>query len=125
MKALTRRLRRLEDHMVPAAMPNAGTVTRHHKPLSQDRSIQVYNRADRKLALDEETCVRILRQGGFVPQTEPGEIAWVQLSSIPEGLNAQELAEYLKEHGQQICHCLEFSRKHTHQRDEGDYESDL
>jgi hypothetical protein len=123
MRAITRRLRRLEDRSVPLAMLNAGAVTRH-KPLSQDRSIQVYNRADRKLALDEETCVRILRQHGFVPQTEPGEIAWVQLSSIPEGLNAQELEEYLKKHGQQICHCLEFSRKHTHQRDESDYESD-
>ena len=111
--------------MVPAAMPNAGAVTRH-KPLSEDRSIQVYNRADRKLALDEETCVRILRQAGFVPQTEPGEIALVRLQSIPAGLNAEELEKFLKEHGQEICPCVyQPSRMHTHQRDESDYESDL
>jgi hypothetical protein len=48
--------------------------------------------------VDVDTCMKILRECGFV-QTEPG-INMVDLLHLPEGLSAGELEKYLREHGE-------------------------
>ena len=58
---------------------------------------------DRKLALEDEDCVRILRRAGCVPRTKDGYIAWISLNLVPAGLDAVELQDYLREYGAQIC----------------------
>jgi len=51
-----------------------------------------------RLALDRDTCIQILREGGFLPT---GPIGFVNFLDIPEGLNAQELERYLREQGEE------------------------
>jgi hypothetical protein len=48
--------------------------------------------------LSVDTCVKILRECGFFP-TGAG-IDMVDLLHLPEGLDAQELEKYLREHGE-------------------------
>jgi hypothetical protein len=48
--------------------------------------------------LNVDTCMKILRESGFVP-TDPG-INMVDLLHLPEGLSAEELEKYLREHGE-------------------------
>ena len=52
------------------------------------------------LALDVNTCVRILRECGFVPTSG---IGIVNLCNIPDGLNADEIETYLRMNGAEIC----------------------
>jgi hypothetical protein len=49
-------------------------------------------------ALDVDTCMKILRESGLV-LNDPG-INMVDLLHLPEGLKAQELEKYLREHGE-------------------------
>jgi hypothetical protein len=51
------------------------------------------------LALDRDTCIQILGEGGFVPSH--GFIV-VSFCDIPDGLNADELEQYLREHGAEL-----------------------
>jgi hypothetical protein len=48
--------------------------------------------------LSVDTCVKILRESGFVP-TDPG-INMVDLLHLPEGLSAEELERFLRTHGE-------------------------
>jgi len=48
------------------------------------------------LALDQDTCIEILGECGFLP-TAP--IGVVNLLEIPDGLNAEELERLLREKG--------------------------
>jgi len=52
------------------------------------------------LALDADTCVQILTEGGFVPTSG---IRFVNLGKIPLGLNADEVKTYLRNNGGKIC----------------------
>jgi hypothetical protein len=52
------------------------------------------------LALDADSCLEILREGGFVPTRG---YSVVNLCRIPEGLNADETKRYLREHGAALC----------------------
>jgi hypothetical protein len=82
MKTVTRRIAKLEDQF--------GTA--QGKP----QYLIVVSRAVRELALDEDRCIQILRESGFLPT---GPFGLVNLWQIPEGLNAEELERYLREHG--------------------------
>lgn len=53
------------------------------------------------LALDEDRCIEILGECGFLP-TGP-VFAAVSLCRIPKGLNAKETERYLRENGSNIC----------------------
>jgi hypothetical protein len=53
-------------------------------------------RAGWGLALDQDRCIEILREAGFLPT---GRVGMVDLGGIPDGLNAAELEKYLREHG--------------------------
>jgi hypothetical protein len=53
-----------------------------------------------KRGLDNDTCVEILRDGGFLPD---GGVATVDLTQIPGGLNAEETKRFVRENGAKIC----------------------
>jgi len=80
---LTRRVVQLEQRGAPAEdveEPLGVTAWRHGQNLS----------------LDPETCVRILRESGY-------RTGSVWLDSIPDGMNAEELTTFLREHGAELC----------------------
>lgn len=85
MKAIARRLRRLEDQFGPA----------DGKP----RHLLVVCNAGWGLALDRNTCIQILDEGGFLPSHG---FSGVSLCDVPEGLNADELERYPREHGAEL-----------------------
>ena len=82
MKTIDRRIRKLEDRF---GLGNG------KPPL-----LLVLTAAGRGLALDEDTCVRILRECGFLPT---GPVGVVNLGVIPKGLNAEELERFLRKDG--------------------------
>jgi len=64
-------------------------------------SVVVATRAGCKLALDNDACVEILRESGFLP--DGPRFAAVNLLQIPDGLNAGELKRFLRKNGAEIC----------------------
>ena len=82
MNALTRRVRRLEHHLRPLE----GKLQR----------LWVVCRAGWGLALDQDACLQILRECGFLPT---GPLGLVNLRSVPEGLNAEQTERFLRENG--------------------------
>jgi hypothetical protein len=52
------------------------------------------------LAIDDDECVRILDEAGFLPTSG---IASVYLIDIPRGLNAKETEKFLRDNGATIC----------------------
>lgn len=56
----------------------------------------VVTAAASELALDQDTCIQILRECGYLPT---GPIGLVNLCEIPDDLNAEDLEKYLREHG--------------------------
>ena len=81
---LTHRVDRLEECALAdeeiAEAPLRITVWRHGQQLS----------------LDQDKCMRILRESGY-------RTAFVWLDRIPDGLSAEELTKYLRENGASIC----------------------
>jgi hypothetical protein len=61
-----------------------------------EQLLVVVTAADRGLALDQDRCVQILRESGFLPT---GPVGVVNLGDIPKGLNANELERFLRKHG--------------------------
>jgi hypothetical protein len=86
MKVISKRLCKLESRF------GLGPET--------EQILLVLTRAQRRLALDEDTCVGILRECGFLPT---GHCGLVKLGSIPDGLNAKETERFLREKGAEIC----------------------
>lgn len=93
--------------------------------LTKDLFIVVLSDAGRR-SLDDDTCVRILREGGFLPAHGVAMVALAQmytciqildeggflrkrgfvlvdLHNVPDGLSAQEKKKYLLENGANIC----------------------
>ena len=87
MKTVARRIAKLEDQF--------GTAERESPVLL------VMSCVWRELALAQDRCIEILRECRHLP-TGPG-FGIVNLCEIPDGLNAQELERYLREHGAEIC----------------------
>lgn len=86
MTTMDRRIRKLEDRVWPG----------NGKP----PLLIVVSEAGRALALDEDRCVQILGECGFLPA---GLVGAVHLGNIPKGLNAEELERFLREHGAATC----------------------
>jgi hypothetical protein len=53
------------------------------------------------MALDDDACLQILRESGFLP--DGPHFAAVNLLRIPDGLTAGELKRFLREEGAEIC----------------------
>jgi hypothetical protein len=53
-----------------------------------------------KLAIDEDTCIKILDEAGFLPTCG---IATVYLMDIPRGLNTKGTERFLRDNGAKIC----------------------
>jgi hypothetical protein len=86
VRAIAKRLRRLEDQFGPA----------DGKP----RSLLVVCNAGWGLALDRDTCIQILGEGGF---RRTHGMGLVNLCEIPAGLNAEETERFLRENAAEIC----------------------
>jgi hypothetical protein len=86
MKTISKRLVKLEDRLGIA----------DGKP----RILIVVTPVGRGLALDEDRCIEILGECGYLP---PGTVRVVDLGRIPRGLNAKELESYLRKHGAETC----------------------
>jgi len=55
------------------------------------------------LALDQDTCIHILGECGFLPT---GPIGLANLSEIPDGLDAKETEKFLRENSMEIIERL-------------------
>jgi hypothetical protein len=86
MKTIDRRIRKLEDRFGLAA---------GKPPL-----LIVVTLAAKKLALDQDRCVQILGECGFLPK---GPVGVVHLGKIPNGLDAKETERFLRANGAEIC----------------------
>ena len=86
MTAINRRLSKLEKGLGLGPAP--------------EQNVWAMTIAGRKLALDHDTCVGILRECGFLPARR-----WVvvDLGKIPDGLNAKETERFLREKGRETC----------------------
>ena len=82
MRTVSRRIEKLEDRLRPG----------NGKP----PLLLIVTAAEKMLALDQDRCVQILGECGFLP-TAP--IGLVNLAEIPAGLDAEELERYLRKHG--------------------------
>ena len=82
MRTIARRLQRLEEGF------GLGPET--------EQLLMVVTAADRGLALDQDRCIEILRERGFLPT---GPVGVVNLGDIPQGLNADELERFLRKDG--------------------------
>jgi hypothetical protein len=78
-------LRRLEGRFSPAD--------------GQPQLLLIVSDAGWRLALDQDTCMQILRECGRLPT---GPVGVVNFGEIPVGLNARELEQYLREHGAEL-----------------------
>ena len=52
------------------------------------------------LALDQDTCMDILNERGFLPSGP--EVSLVNFFAVPEGLDAEETAKFLRDNGAQL-----------------------
>ena len=82
MKAINSRIRRLQDQLCPDDR--------------QPQRLWVVIKAGYALALDQDRCVQILDECGFLPT---GRFGVVNLCGIPDGLNAEALEKYLRTNG--------------------------
>jgi hypothetical protein len=87
MRTLTRRIDSLESLLGIAA----------GKPCS----VWVVRLFDHELALNDDRCLEILRECGFLPNGR--SFAVVHLCDIPDGLNAVELETFLRQNGAEFC----------------------
>ena len=85
MNSIDRRLGKLEDGL---------GIGRN-----RTRLVLVMSDAGRR-GLDDDTCLRILREGGFPAASV---VAIVDLCEIPVGLNATETEKFVRENGAHIC----------------------
>ena len=86
MKAIDRRIRRLQSRLCPDN--------------GQPQRLWVTVLAGREFALDLDRCTEILGECGFLPSTRFGVLSFF---GIPDGLNAKELKRHLRRYGAQIC----------------------
>ena len=82
MRTIARRLQKLERGFGLGPEP--------------EQLLMVVTTAGRGLALDQDRCVQILRESGFLPT---GPVGVVDLGDIPKGLNAEELETFLRKNG--------------------------
>jgi hypothetical protein len=86
MKAIARRLHRLEDTFGPAE----GTP-----PLAL-----IVCQAGWSMALEHDRLMEILAQSGFLPA---GPHVLLHMGIVPMGLNAEQAERFVREHAAEIC----------------------
>ena len=86
MKAVVRRIDRLEERFMPEP--------------EEEPSVMILRRVDRKLALNNDACLQILRECGFL---RGGSICVARLGDIPDGLSAAESDKFLRRNGAKIA----------------------
>ena len=86
MKTFDRRLRKLEDRLWTSD--------------AKLRTLYIVSRIVQRLGLDQDTCIQILDEGGFLRKR--GYMS-VNLGVIPDGLSAEETKRFLLENGAKIC----------------------
>ena len=86
MRTIARRLQRLEEGF------GLGPES--------EQLLMVVTAAGKRLALDQDRCIQILRESGFLPT---GPVGLVNLGQIPDGLNAEELERFLRKDGADVC----------------------
>src|ERR1700757_36760 len=82
MKTIDTRIRKLEDRFWLGS--------------GKPRSLLVLYQAGWGLTLDQDRCIQILGECGFLPT---GPVGLVNLCQIPDGLNAESLERFLREDG--------------------------
>jgi len=82
MKAIDSRIRRLQGRLCPES--------------GQPQHFWIAVLAGAEFALDQDRCIEILRECGFLPSTRFGVL---NFCGIPNGLNAKELEQYLRRNG--------------------------
>lgn len=82
MRTVRRRISRLEDRLAPA---------------TREQIVVSLFDAGHKLALDHNTCTRILRDAGHI--NPASAICLLDSTQISDGLDAAELEKYLRERG--------------------------
>jgi hypothetical protein len=87
MIAVLRRIRRLEDQFGSADQPRRCILL-------------MVCKAGWGLALDQDTCLQILGECGFLPT---GPIGLVDLCNTPDGLTAAETERFLRDNAAEIC----------------------
>ena len=65
-----------------------------------EQLLLVVTAAGKRLALDQDRCIQILRECASLPT---GPVGVVNLGQIPDGLNAEETERYLRENAAEIC----------------------
>ena len=86
MKAIDSRIRRLRQQLCPDG--------------GQEQRIWVTTLVGREFALDQDRCIEILGECGFLPKTRFGVLSFC---GIPDGLNAKELEQFLRRNGVETC----------------------
>ena len=86
MKAIDSRIRRLQSRLCPDN--------------GQPQHFWIAVLAGAEFALDQDRCIEILRECGFLPSTRFGVLNFF---GVPNGLNAKELEQYLRKNGAAIC----------------------
>ena len=82
MRTVTRRIGKLEDRFRPGN--------------GEPQLLLVVTAAASELALDQDTCIQILRECRYLPT---GPVGLVNLCEIPDHLNAEQLERFLRENG--------------------------
>jgi hypothetical protein len=59
----------------------------------------LYHAGD-SIALDDATRIKILDETGFLPT---GPIVWVNLRTLPMGLDKKQAEAFLRENAEEIC----------------------
>jgi hypothetical protein len=83
MNAINRRIRRLQLRLCPD---------------KGEQRLWVLTGPGYGVALDQDRCIQILAECGFLPKTRFGVLSFC---GIPDGLNAKELENYLRINGTQ------------------------
>ena len=78
----------------------AARATLEARASNQEQMRLVVMKAGEQLALDTDTCVQILKESGVLPKAS---MCLLDFTSVPHGLNAAELEEFLREHGTELC----------------------
>ena len=82
MRTISKRVQNLEKQLGTAS----GT----------QQLLLVVCRAGWGLALDQDRCIEILREAGFLPT---GRMGMVDFGGIPDGLTPEQTEMFLREHG--------------------------
>ena len=86
MKMFDRRLQKLEKRL--------GTSD------AKLRTLTIVSCVTQRIGLDQDTCIQVLDEAGFLLKRG---FVLVDLTTVPDGLSAEETKRFLLENGAKIC----------------------